>query len=275
MLKKFEDIKVPIEVGDTILGGRFKNKKTIVKKIGKNKKGDITVNDKPLLKYRIVKEMKYLKFYENFQTGEKVSMFDKQGMMKILPKELTVINSAGEWHLKLGDVAIDLVKAEIMYYQNTPQDNKEEKGDVLADGEPDTLEFDIHIFKNNDGTESNPDNLVLNIDMTYGDAPISQFSIEHVDGETSIKRKEKHNSENNLKYDKFKNQTVDVAHYTGVDSLYDKDYMWSFSDDSILKLVEFFNTWDSKFKLSPDDFKFLDADPDSYTPDTKYLGPNN
>jgi hypothetical protein len=55
-LKTFEDIKVPIEIGDTVLGGRFKNKKTIVKKIGKNKKGDITINDKPLLKYRIVKE---------------------------------------------------------------------------------------------------------------------------------------------------------------------------------------------------------------------------
>lgn len=51
-----ESIKVPIEIGDTVLGGRFKNKKTLVKKIGKNKKGDITINDKPLLKYRIVKE---------------------------------------------------------------------------------------------------------------------------------------------------------------------------------------------------------------------------
>ncbi len=55
-LKKFEDIKIPINVGDTILGGRFKNKKTIVKKIGKNAKGDITVNGKPLLKYRLMKE---------------------------------------------------------------------------------------------------------------------------------------------------------------------------------------------------------------------------
>lgn len=54
--KQYEDINVPIKVGDTILGGRFKNKKVVVKKIGKNKKGDITVNDKPLLKYRLVKE---------------------------------------------------------------------------------------------------------------------------------------------------------------------------------------------------------------------------
>ena len=48
-----EDINIPINVGDTILGGRFKNKKTIVKKIGKNAKGDITVNGKP---YRLIKE---------------------------------------------------------------------------------------------------------------------------------------------------------------------------------------------------------------------------
>lgn len=52
----FDSIKVPIEVGDTVLTGRFKNKKMIVKKIGKNKKGDITINDKPLLKFRIIKE---------------------------------------------------------------------------------------------------------------------------------------------------------------------------------------------------------------------------
>jgi len=51
-----EVIKVPIKVGDTVLGGRFKNKKIVVKKIGKNSKGDITINDKPLLKFRIFKE---------------------------------------------------------------------------------------------------------------------------------------------------------------------------------------------------------------------------
>ena len=58
-----ETIKVPIEVGDTVLGGRFKNKKIKVKKIGKNKKGDITINDKPLLKFRIVKE--FSNFHKN------------------------------------------------------------------------------------------------------------------------------------------------------------------------------------------------------------------
>lgn len=60
---KHESIKVPIEIGDTVLGGRFKNKKMIVKKIGKNKKGDITINDKPLLKYRIIKEDVDIDYY--------------------------------------------------------------------------------------------------------------------------------------------------------------------------------------------------------------------
>lgn len=55
-IKKFEDINIPIKVGDVILGGRFKNKRLTIKKIGKNAKGDITVNGKPLLKYRLVKE---------------------------------------------------------------------------------------------------------------------------------------------------------------------------------------------------------------------------
>lgn len=49
-----EDITIPINVGDVILGGRFKNKRITVKEIGQNEKGDITINGKPLLKYRLI-----------------------------------------------------------------------------------------------------------------------------------------------------------------------------------------------------------------------------
>jgi hypothetical protein len=48
-----ENINIPIEIGDEILGGKFKNKKVKVKEIGKNDKGDITINRKPLLRFRI------------------------------------------------------------------------------------------------------------------------------------------------------------------------------------------------------------------------------
>jgi len=51
-----EMIKLDINVGDVVMGGKFKNKKVVVKTIGKNDKGDITINGKPLLRFRILKE---------------------------------------------------------------------------------------------------------------------------------------------------------------------------------------------------------------------------
>ena len=51
-----EMIKLNIKVGDTLMGGKFKNKKVVVKTIDKNEKGDITINGKPLLRFRIIEE---------------------------------------------------------------------------------------------------------------------------------------------------------------------------------------------------------------------------
>ena len=56
-----EIIKLDIKVGDVIMGGKFKNKKVIIKTIDKNEKGDITINGKPLLRFRIIKESEHLK----------------------------------------------------------------------------------------------------------------------------------------------------------------------------------------------------------------------
>ena len=39
-----ESVKLPIEIGDTVYMGRFKNKKVIVKDIKWNKKGDLMIN---------------------------------------------------------------------------------------------------------------------------------------------------------------------------------------------------------------------------------------
>ena len=51
-----ETIHIPISIGDVVLGGKFKNKKIVVKTIEKNEKGDITINGRPLLKFRIMKQ---------------------------------------------------------------------------------------------------------------------------------------------------------------------------------------------------------------------------
>jgi GNAT superfamily N-acetyltransferase len=51
-----EAIKLPVEIGDTILTGRFKNKKTVVKTIGKDEHGMPTINGKKVVTFRLVKE---------------------------------------------------------------------------------------------------------------------------------------------------------------------------------------------------------------------------
>lgn len=51
-----EDINLPINIGDTVLMGKFKNKKVVVKSVSKNEKGDLQINGKPALKFRIPKK---------------------------------------------------------------------------------------------------------------------------------------------------------------------------------------------------------------------------
>jgi len=48
-------IELDIEVGDTILTGKFKNKKVVVKDIGMDEYGAITVNGRSIMNIRIPK----------------------------------------------------------------------------------------------------------------------------------------------------------------------------------------------------------------------------
>ena len=52
----FEGIDLPVKVGDIVKMGRFKNKKVTVKSIGWNEKGDLLINKRPALKFRIIKK---------------------------------------------------------------------------------------------------------------------------------------------------------------------------------------------------------------------------
>jgi hypothetical protein len=191
--------------------------------------------------------MKHLKLYEEFNDvnitkrpikTDRVSMFD-ENVFKLLPPKLTIVSSIGTWELKKSEFTLNNVKAQILYNQKTVETYDE--GDVTADGEPDTLEFDIHIVKNNDGTAANPDTLKLNIDITYGDSMVSEFTIEAPN-------------------------KVEPHHYTGANSMYDPNSMFSFDDESLQALVDFFNRFSEGYKLTKNDFKFLDSDPKSYIP---------
>ena len=52
-----EAITLDIEVGDIVLGGKYKNKRIEVKEIGVDDIGQPTINGKSLLKFRIEKQL--------------------------------------------------------------------------------------------------------------------------------------------------------------------------------------------------------------------------
>lgn len=164
---------------------------------------------------------------------KRVSVFDKEDWKKFLPKKLKLVTNNGNYELQQTDISVINDLVQITWYQNTVKG----PNDSNKDGEPDTIEFDIHMVKDNDGTEANPDNLKLNIDITYGDAMVSSFTIS-MPGETT------------------------VAHYTGFGSKYDSNSEFGFDDETINELVEFFNRFG--FKLDNKDFTFIDKYKDTY-----------
>jgi hypothetical protein len=176
--------------------------------------------------------MKYLKKFNEHQ----ISIFD-QAWKTLLPDKLNIITSTGDWELKKKDVIINNNLIQITYYQNTV----DKSGSVTSDGEPDYLCFDIHLTKNNTGETANPDKLKLLVDITYGDAMVSEFTIEAPN-------------------------KINVVHYTSIGSKYDPKTMFAFTDDSIGDLINFLNRMSPNYKLTYTDFNFLDSDPKSYTP---------
>ncbi len=52
-----EQISLPISVGDVILTGKFKNKRTVVSSIEWNEKGDLLINGKSALKFGFLNEV--------------------------------------------------------------------------------------------------------------------------------------------------------------------------------------------------------------------------
>ena len=66
-----EALALDLEVGDVILTGRFKNKRTVVKKIGTDDMGQPTVNGMKVLSFRIEKLMPKSKWSKKSLEEEK------------------------------------------------------------------------------------------------------------------------------------------------------------------------------------------------------------
>jgi len=69
-----ENIDLDIKVGDVLLGGRYKNKRIVVKEIGIDELGQPTINGNPILKFRIEKHLPdEKKSKKTLETGKKGS----------------------------------------------------------------------------------------------------------------------------------------------------------------------------------------------------------
>jgi hypothetical protein len=192
-----------------------------------------------------------MKYLRKFNESDSYSIFNSDGWKKLLPEKLILVTSTGNWELNLPQENYGLGHAtnitnlmngiQIDYSQITPNS---EKGEVLKDGEPGHLCIDIDIMKDNDGTSANPDTLKLNVSISYGDAMSAEFVVQ-------------------------KPNKVDVINYNGFNSKLDPETCFGFEDDSILGLVNFFNSWG--YQLNKTDFTFLDKYLNSYNPQNESI----
>ena len=164
--------------------------------------------------------MKYIKTFELY----KVPVISQESK-KLLPQELKIVSSNGEFTLKLTDYLVNLPKIYTSYHHSTP----EKTDDVLSDGEPDYLCVDLNMMKVDDKLE-------INVEITYGDAMMFEFKVSK--------------------------GKIDVFHYNGFGSKFDPNYKFYFSEESIMDLLHFFNRFG--FGLERNEFNFLDSEEDSY-----------
>jgi len=97
-----ESINIDIEVGDTVLGGKFKNKKIVVKDISENERGEPTINGKDILKIRLTgKEKMEMTIQERLDR----LLDNKEGYVKIGKDKVEVgkikRKSGNTWQTKI------------------------------------------------------------------------------------------------------------------------------------------------------------------------------
>jgi len=118
-----EEIKLNVKVGDQILMGKFKNKKVIVKSIGKDEWGMPTINGKKAVTFRIPKK-ENLKEASGGSAGftagdEPDTSFVADGQKRILNK-----NKPENWYKQGGYIQIEEPKADDMRGRGKTKDKE-------------------------------------------------------------------------------------------------------------------------------------------------------
>jgi hypothetical protein len=98
-----EKIVLDIEIGDTVLGGRFRNRKIVVDDIGVNELGQPTINGKTILKVRVPKMYPdEMKKNENIENSELAQLIENT-VRKILHESIEIKKrDIVYWKIKVG-----------------------------------------------------------------------------------------------------------------------------------------------------------------------------
>lgn len=163
----------------------------------------------------------------NIKTDIENTIYDKRWEEQL--SEYFTINYHGKlFKFKKDNIMLHSDMVQITY-SSTLMSNQESE-EIW--GSPDTLEFDIYFAKE--------DNIVLNVDITYGDAMACEFSVE---------------APNKVK----------VVEYTSYHSKFDpSNTVFALVDESLQSFINFLNRFEG-MKLKKEDFKFLDQN-DNYLP---------
>lgn len=164
---------------------------------------------------------------EPLTSGDKISIFDQNWFEQLLPDTMEIVSYGKRYTLQKCDNTISNSLIQFNYWHAADGD-----GDVLENGEPSSLEFDIHFLNNTDGMK-------LLVDVTYGNLMAYEFSIEAPN-------------------------KINIINYNGIGSKYDSQTHFGLSDKSVSHLVDFFNSFNHGLSLTSKDLAFLDEHTDSY-----------
>jgi len=117
-----EEIKLNVKVGDTLLMGKFKNKKVIVKNIGTDEWGMPTINGKKAVTFRIPKkeELKEAATNAGMPAGDEPdTSFVADGQKRILNKA-----KPENWYKQGGYIQMDAPKADAMRGRGKTKDTE-------------------------------------------------------------------------------------------------------------------------------------------------------
>ena len=106
---------IDLKVGDVVLGGKFKNKRIVVKTIGKDDLGQPTINGRSMLNFRIEKNLPKDKQSKETREGsdtvkKESTTITKSQLRKLIKETLSEMQGKQDtaWKYKVWDIEWDL-----------------------------------------------------------------------------------------------------------------------------------------------------------------------